>query len=402
MIKRTDGEFGFRIHGSRPVVVSAIEGTTPAEASGLEVGDIIVSLNDVNVLESSHSDIVKLAHSGPQTLRMELIRTIGSVGSIPSDQLLPFGTCCIISGFLLAKPDRSSAWKKRWFSFNSDNCLYWSRKLEDSELLGVLKLRACRVSWEGPTATRVITIRNSSSNNTLLQLQAASTELALKWIKCMSAGMERTTASGESEKEADPYLQVNMLYSSSPPSAVSDPDCSGFLGKFSHMNKVWRQRYFVLKDCCLFMYEDITSAHAVGTMLLHGYRAQSCSMVAKKNTFELIPPQTRFKHFWFMAESEVAKKRSVNVKSHSIVHLHLVVHLSICLSLRLLSSFDPSMLFDLLTGNVCFPLLVFRPFASICFSYSLHRMYKRMSGPAILSGETPLPNVAHKGKILGH
>jgi hypothetical protein len=327
VIKRTDGEFGFRIHGSRPVVVSAIEGGTPAEASGLEVGDIIVSLNDVNVLESSHSDIVKLAHSGPQTLRMDLIRTIGSVGSIPSDQLLPFNTCCIISGFLLSKPDRSSSWRKRWFSFNSDNCLYWSRKLEDSELLGVLKLRSCRVSWEGPTATRVITIRNSSSKSILLQLQASSTELALKWIKCMSVGMEKSapsttttsTASGESDiitRESDPYLQINLMYSSSPPSAVTDPDCCGFLGKFSHVNKIWRQRYFVLKDCCLLMYEDITSTSAVATMLLHGYRAQSCSMVAKKNTFELIPPQSRYKHFWFMAESEVAKKRSVNVNSH--------------------------------------------------------------------------------------
>lgn len=60
MVCRDSAEYGFRIRGSRPVIVSVVESASPAAHSGLQVGDVILSINNYNVLNASHSDVLKI------------------------------------------------------------------------------------------------------------------------------------------------------------------------------------------------------------------------------------------------------------------------------------------------------------------------------------------------------
>jgi hypothetical protein len=142
-------------------------------------------------------------------------------------------------------------------------------------------------------------------------LAAKDAESTLKWVHALNDAINQLA-------QSDPYLETTLQNVKASPLTIKGGDSCGYLGKFGQRRKVWRQRYFVLKDACLYFFLDITASTALGVLYLHGYKVQSCSMVAKKNTFELIPPQAKLKHFWFMAESEVDKKRWLAALEYSI------------------------------------------------------------------------------------
>ncbi|KMY87977.1 uncharacterized protein LOC6730915 isoform X7 [Drosophila simulans] len=312
VVKSDSGEFGFRIHGSKPVVVAAIEPETPAESSGLEVGDIIISVNGVQVLDKHHTEVVKIAHDGCEKLELQVARTIGV---LMHEQLEP-PSQPIFSGYLWRQSGQAKGapntkkWVRRWFSLRPDNCLYYYKTEDDSQPVGAMIMAKhtvdlCPVDVGKPFAFKV-----DAGEGIPMYVAADSDEMANRWLQLL-----RQAASQDNQ-----WLDksARCLYQS--PSNIQRPDCFGYLLKLGSRWCGWSKRYCVLKDACLYFYQDANSKSAFGMACLHGYKVASMSANAsgKKNSFEIVPPETKLRHYFFCTESEMDKKRWISALEYSI------------------------------------------------------------------------------------
>ncbi|RZF37004.1 hypothetical protein LSTR_LSTR004692 [Laodelphax striatellus] len=304
MVRRVSGEFGFRIHGSRPVVVSAIEPATPAESSGLEVGDIVISVNKINVLDASHSEVVKLAHAGSDTLELEVARTCNVFEPEPILQKP------VKSGSLLklsAGCKMRAVWVPRFFVLKHDNCVYYYKTEKESQPLGALHLADYIVTLT-PDSGQPYSFRLSKKGSSGLHLAADSAKEAEDWVALLG------DAAAQKNEEI-----VDEEYLKSPPTRIPQPDCVGTLCTLAHHHgKTWKRRFCVLKDACLYFYNDINAEAPSGMSCLHGYKVQSSASGPKRFAFELNPPEPFLRHFFFYAETELDKKRWLAALEYSI------------------------------------------------------------------------------------
>lgn len=317
IVRRGSGEFGFRIHGSKPVVVSAIEPDTPAESSGLEVGDIVLAVNGVSVLDKSHSEVVKIAHAGSDTLTLEVARTCGVLSPTTAEV---YGGTPLYSGYLWKLGGHASGtpinkWVRRWFSLKKDNCLYFYKTDMDKQPVGAMMLLNYEISRvddsDGSAPPRQFRFCLRKPGVPTLHL-AADTEAAVaRWLEVLIHAAEES-------QMADTWLEQTRRNLTLAPNQIQRPDCFGYLVKLGTQWKSWSRRYCVLKDACLYFYQEATSKSAFGVACLHGYRVQQSTTGSKKHAFEIIPSDPGQKHYYFHTESDMDRKRWLAALEYSI------------------------------------------------------------------------------------
>ncbi|XP_037822384.1 uncharacterized protein LOC119611006 [Lucilia sericata] len=312
VVKSDSGEFGFRIHGSKPVVVAAIEPDTPAESSGLEVGDIIISVNGVKVLDKHHTEVVKIAHDGCEKLELEVARTLGVLMNEqqePPIQVIYSGYLWRQSGQAKGSPN-TKKWVQRWFVLRSDNCLYYYKTEEDTQPVGAMIMAKHIVESCPPKIGKPYAFKVDSGEGIPMYVAADNEEMANRWINILKKAANQDNA----------WLDKSARNLYKQPSSITRPDCFGYLMKLGSKWCGWSKRYCVLKDACLYFFQDANSKSALGMVCLHGYKVSSMSAAAsgKKNSFEIVPPEPKLRHYYFYTESEMEKKRWISALEYSI------------------------------------------------------------------------------------
>ena len=114
-----------------------------------------------------------------------------------------------------------------------------------------------------------------------------------------------------SHMQSNPFtLSEGSVHNVSIPAlSIRDPDCHGYLHKQGQGIKVWRKRYFVLKDGFLYYYSDMSNTVALGVAKLHGYTIQIGEQKEKKYYFKAVSTDPLYRTYFFAADSDMDRNR---------------------------------------------------------------------------------------------
>ncbi|XP_021950287.1 uncharacterized protein LOC110847619 [Folsomia candida] len=313
-------EYGFRIHGSRPVVVSAVELASPAELAGLEVGDVIMSINGLQVLDSSHSDVVRIA-SGAESLELELARTKNVVMETEdleeqhqddelNQQIVLRGELGKFNGMDLNSDEGRGArgvWVERHFTLTRTTLSY--SKTPTSPPLKIISLWKPSPLSLTLNANSILTL--SRGHTPLLLLTASSPVTLETWMETMA-----TLISNCEDKWVENSGRLVSLVGAE---KIGNPDCSGWVWKLGRRVKSWGRRFCVLKDAVVYFFNSQQGEAAFGASHLHGYRVQTVSILGgKRHAFELLPPEMTMRHYYLAVDTENERKRWLAALEYSI------------------------------------------------------------------------------------
>ncbi|XP_060224256.1 uncharacterized protein LOC110565081 [Meriones unguiculatus] len=302
-----DYPWGFRIQFSKPIVVTEVDANSAAEEAGLQIGDVVLSVNGTEVTSVEHAEAVHLAKKGPDILTM----VVGSdISRCPNT---PWPTC---RGYLHKRTHSGfvKGWRKRWFVLKHDGfLLYYKHRKDEGKWppLDVIKLEGAEIDIDNSLGKPFVFNCMPQSGSRLYCLCATSNQEMKRWLEAM-------------HKAAHPIRQnhvwedVTLHNSSLPPLAIKQPECLGLLHQLQTSTDSWIQHYCILKDGCLYFYASIRSTQASGGLYLQGYRVTEQTHGFEQSVIELKPSSEEFKTFYFCAENKTENQRWITALKTSI------------------------------------------------------------------------------------
>ncbi|XP_021073913.1 uncharacterized protein LOC110335866 [Mus pahari] len=302
-----DYPWGFRIQFSKPIVVTEVDTNSAAEEAGLQIGDVVLSVNGTEVTSVEHAEAVHLAKKGPDILTMVLASDISRCPNTPWPTCRGYLHKRTHSGFV-------KGWRKRWFVLKHDGfLLYYKHRKDEGKWppLDMIKLEGAEVDIDNSLGKPFVFNCMPQSGSRIFCLCATSNQEMKRWLEAM-------------QKAARPVRQnhvwedVTVHNSSLPPLAIKHPECLGLLHQLERSTDVWIQHYCILKDGCLYFYASIRSTQASGGLYLQGYSVSEQTHGFEQPVIELKPSSEEFKTFYFCAENKTENQRWIAALKTSI------------------------------------------------------------------------------------